>query len=264
MRRNSKSTGEFINKWDPKFKIIHVLIGIYLILKLEQNPNSPYDRGMALEYQCNIKEFERKARLWTLQYATGKIQQNQIKILVEIQNENEKISFLSEENNEINKDNTELFIDKKKLNFQKNYEFKKGKHEILLKFSTKLKNCNGMFKNCTNLISIDLDSFDSSDVENMEEMFCECRNLISINLDLLNTKKLTNMKKMFCCCESLKKLNISSFETNNVTDMSSMFLNCYNLNEIYFLTLNTNNLQNMSQMFKGCHNLKNLDHLLVL
>ena len=261
--KNGKFSGEFINKWDPKFKIIHVLIGIYLILKLEQNPNSPYDRGMALEYQCNRKEFERKARLWTLQYATGKIQQNQIKILVEIQNENEKISFLSEENNEINKDNTELFIDKKKLNFQKNYEFKKGKHEILLKFTTKLKNCNGMFKNCTNLISIDLDSFDSSDVENMEEMFCGCRNLISINLDLLNTKKLTNMKKMFCCCESLKKLNISSFETNNVTDMSSMFLNCYNLNEIYFLTLNTNNLQNMSQMFKGCHNLKNLDNLLV-
>ena len=90
---NGHVSGYFINQWEKNFTIIHALIGIYLYLKLCQNPFDPYDGKMAFEYQSNIKEFERKARLWTLQYATGKNPQNEIKIIIEIKKKCEKAFF---------------------------------------------------------------------------------------------------------------------------------------------------------------------------
>ncbi len=48
-----------------------------------------------------------------------------------------------------------------------------------------MKSCFSMFKNCNNLINIDLSSFDSSNVTNMKEMFAGIGNNATIlNLDL--------------------------------------------------------------------------------
>ena len=60
-------------------------------------------------------------------------------------------------------------------------------------------------------------------------MFCGCSFLNSINLSSFNTSNVTNMSCMFDGCSSLNSINLSSFNTSNVTDMSCIFYGCYSL-----------------------------------
>jgi len=60
----------FIRDWNPTTTISECLVGIYLFLDLEQDPESPYSGEMAREYKYNRQEFNRKAEEWTLKYAS--------------------------------------------------------------------------------------------------------------------------------------------------------------------------------------------------
>ena len=62
----------------------------------------------------------------------------------------------------------------------------------------------------------------------MNGMFSECSSLIELNLNNFNTNNVTNMNRMFSGCSSLKELNLNNFNTNNVTDMGGMFYRCPN------------------------------------
>ena len=67
---------------------------------------------------------------------------------------------------------------------------------------------SGMFCECSSLKSIDLSSFNTSNVKNMCMMFRYCSSLISIDLSSFNTSNVKNMSYMFDRCSSLKKENI--------------------------------------------------------
>ena len=60
----------FIFKWHQDTSITECLVGIYLLMALEQNPDSPYSGAMAREYSSNRAEFNRKAEEWTIKYAS--------------------------------------------------------------------------------------------------------------------------------------------------------------------------------------------------
>ena len=60
-------------------------------------------------------------------------------------------------------------------------------------------------------------------------MFCNCSSLQSIDLSSFNTTNVKDMKWMFFHCSSLQSINLSSFNTTNVNDMSWMFLGCSSL-----------------------------------
>ena len=62
-----------------------------------------------------------------------------------------------------------------------------------------------------------------------ENMFSGCSNLNSLDLSTFNTSNVTNMRCMFDGCKSLKNLDLSTFSTNNVADMSEMFSECKSL-----------------------------------
>ena len=66
---------------------------------------------------------------------------------------------------------------------------------------------SGMFSNCSSLESIDLFSFNTTNVNDMSFMFYECSSLKSANLSsfVINTN---NKVSMFQGCKSLKIQNV--------------------------------------------------------
>ena len=66
---------------------------------------------------------------------------------------------------------------------------KKGKHYIKLriKSDTMLSTMNSMFSECHNLISLDLTSFDTSEVTTMNQMFRSCTNLFLVDISKFST-----------------------------------------------------------------------------
>jgi len=115
---------------------------------------------------------------------------------------------------------------------------------------------NNMFYYCQGLQSIDLSSFNTSNVTNMSYMFYNCQGLQSIDLSSFNTSNVTNMNSMFGSCQGLQSIDLSSFDTSNVTDMYNMFYNCQGLQSIDLSSFDTSNVTNMESMFGGLYGLK--------
>ena len=108
----------------------------------------------------------------------------------------------------------------------KTVDLNKQTNNIVIIFNQRISNCSSMFKDLTNIKSIDLSKFDSSSVNEMFYMFHGCTSLISLNLDNFDTSKVSNMRALFYKCNSLISLNLSSFVTSNVINMNDMFQGC--------------------------------------
>lgn len=119
-----------------------------------------------------------------------------------------------------------------------------------------------MFKNCTNLTTLDVSSFNLTNVTNMSQMFSGCTALTSLTLGNFNSSNVTNMQSMFYNIgESLTSWNITSFNTSSVTNMESMFSGNTNQNFVNDIIkkMNTSNVTNMNSMFYGCNTFTNLN-----
>jgi surface protein len=165
--------------------------------------------------------------------------------------------------NNLNDTNTEIYIDNKKTNFTKFIPstLPAKDYEIRIVFKNEIIDCSYLFRGCTNIIKLDLSSFDSSDVVDMKHMFSICSLMESINLSNLKTEKVNNMSYMFNRCLNLKQLEFPpSFITKNVKNMEFMFHMCSNFKKIDFpQSFTTNNVIDMSVMFGKCHILERLD-----
>ena len=75
----------------------------------------------------------------------------------------------------------------------------------------------GFFEECSNIISLDLSNFNTSNVVDMSYMFSKCYKLKEIKgINKFNTSKVTNKIFMFQNCEKLNYSDIPSFkETEN-------------------------------------------------
>ena len=113
-------------------------------------------------------------------------------------------------------------------------------------------NMSSMFGSCPNLITIEgLSNFDTSNVTDMSNMFRTCNSLMSLDLSSFNTSKVTNMSGMFYICPSLTSIEgLSNFDTSSVTDMSMMFYNCNSLTSS--ITIMNPNITSYTEMFSGC------------
>ena len=127
-----------------------------------------------------------------------------------------------------------------------------------------LNTCNStsmvnMFRNCENLINLDISNFDTSNVTRMDGMFMYCRSLTSLNVSNFNTANVINMNFMFSICDSLTNIDIRNFNTTKVNSMSGMFWGCHNLTALDLSNFDTTNVTDMSIMFNGCSKLTNLN-----
>ena len=160
---------------------------------------------------------------------------------------------------ELDEKNVDLFINDEKHKFQKFYSFdKKGDYSIKLIFKTKMQDCSYMFCNCTNIMEIDLTSFDTSKVNNMSRMFYNCCNLTNIDFSSFNTSKVTDMYSMFEQCFNLESLDLSSFDIGNISDIGRMFSGCKNLKTIDLSSFEEENITNYKGIFKDCKKLKEM------
>lgn len=122
-----------------------------------------------------------------------------------------------------------------------------------------LTDTTAMFRSCHKIESLDLSTFNTSEVTNMYSMFYGCVSLTSLNLSSFNTSKVTNMNGMFRECSSLTSIDLSNFNTSNVTIMSSMFETCSVLTSLNLSNFNTSKVTNMNDMFDGCKALTSLN-----
>ena len=54
-------------------------------------------------------------------------------------------------------------------------------------------------------------------------MFDGCSDLRTLDISNFNTSQVTNMNGMFAGCETLEKIDLSNFDTTNVKSMDKMF-----------------------------------------
>ena len=67
----------------------------------------------------------------------------------------------------------------------------------------------------------------------MTGMFAYCEALETLDLSSFDTSNVTKMGHMFNCCKALTDLTFGdSFDTSKVTDMSCMFNGCYALTDL--------------------------------
>ena len=118
---------------------------------------------------------------------------------------------------------------------------------------------NRMFRDLSNLISLDVLSFDTSKVTNMEAMFAGMPNLTTLNLSNFDTSKVTRMNSMFEGASRLTTLNLSNFDTSKVTDMEAMFGYMYGLTSLNISSFDTSKVTNMRDMFSNIRNLTSLN-----
>ena len=147
-----------------------------------------------------------------------------------------------------------------------------------------LKDMNGMFSRCTNLLSVnvsdwdtskvtdmtyaflrcykltilDVANWDVSNVVNMYGMFQECSSLISLDLSNWDVCEVINVDKMFWKCSSLTSLNLKYWNPNKVTNMMYMFCECSKLTSLDLSSFSTYNVTNMDSMFYSCESLTTL------
>ena len=171
-----------------------------------------------------------------------------------------KIHYKHDNFKELNDINTELFINNKKIIFQKYfYPEKEGINGLHLIFNNNLTDCSYMFAGCGKIIDINFVSFDTKNVINMKYMFYECEKLTKLNLFSFDVKNVIDMSFIFNHCSNLKNLDLSSFNTKKVTNISCMFYNCTSLENLDLSYFNTKNVNTMRGIFYNCKNLKHLN-----
>ncbi len=96
-----------------------------------------------------------------------------------------------------------------------------------------LLNMEGMFAYCEKLVSVDLSSFNTTNVVEMKGMFQGCKNLSKVTFgDNFSTEKVPDFQNMFYDCSSITEIDLSSFNTQRVETMQAMFCNCSKLRVI--------------------------------
>ena len=261
-------------KLNYKFSPIFNLYNNKLIGICKESNKKYYNRGIFLKN--NINEFIKICNYqnhikykYMHEYLRNK---NAIIILIKIEKEdlNKKIYFLDNgykgfKNNEwieyyehdnlkeLNKFNTELYIDYRKYEYEKYFEpEKEGIYEIMIIFNINLIDCSYMFAGCQEIINIKFISFNTKNVTNMSYMFRDCISLKNLpDISHWGTKNVTNMSYMFYGCHSLINLpDFSKCNTKNATNMSYMFCDCISLKNLPDIShWGTKNVTNMSFMF---------------
>ena len=131
--------------------------------------------------------------------------------------------------------------------------------EEILNACRDVTSCAYMFYNCTDLISIDLSNFDTSNVSTMSNMFRLCRGITSIKFSSKDTPFLNNISYMFSNCADLENVILGGINTSKVKDMRNVFNACSNLTEVDLSTFDTSSVTRMDNMFSSCSKLIEID-----
>ena len=109
----------------------------------------------------------------------------------------------------------------------------------------------GMFAKCEFLSTLDVGSWNMSNVTSMLSMFSGCGNLRSLDVSQWDTSNVANMYGLFSACVSLAELDVSRWDTSKVINMANMFWMCSGLTELDVSKWDTSKVTEVSSMFFG-------------
>ena len=92
-------------------------------------------------------------------------------------------------------------------------------------------NMSNMFNSCSSLQSVNLSSWDTNNVAEMNYMF-QGTNITTIDLSHFRTSQLQNVYGMFAYCNYLEEVNMSYFDMTNVHTYDDMFAYCPGLHTL--------------------------------
>ncbi|MEI5993792.1 BspA family leucine-rich repeat surface protein [Candidatus Enterococcus mansonii] len=145
------------------------------------------------------------------------------------------------------------FTGKVKLNKESSYLFAnlyrlKSIENIHLLDTSEVVNMSRMFFSTDELMSLDLSSWDTSQVIDMSSMF-HASYITSLSVLNWNTSNVNDMSSMFSHTYRLKSLDLSNWDTSKVQNMSFMFGSTTGINSLDLSNFNTSSVMNMSGMF---------------
>lgn len=114
----------------------------------------------------------------------------------------------------------------------------------------------GMFSD-SEAKSIDISSFNTSNVVNMGCMFFSVLNISSISTNSFDTSNVVDMSYMFSSTQ-ISSIDLNTFNTSNVTNMEGMFSFNSELIELDLSTFDTSNVTNMEMLFSASEKLKTI------
>ncbi len=109
-----------------------------------------------------------------------------------------------------------------------------------------------LFMGYSEMTSIDLCLWDTSNVKYFTMMFWGCTSLTDVIVIGFNTENATSMDGMFGDCQSLVSLDLSYFMATNMYITEGMFYECYNLTYLDMSRFTiSDNVYNVDMMFEG-------------
>ena len=120
-------------------------------------------------------------------------------------------------------------------------------------------NLSGIFQGDLSLASLDLSNFNTSNVMDMSYMFSNCKSLVNLNISSFNTSSVIYMFAMFESCSSLTSLDLSHFNTKSLKSLAYAFANMKKLKSINLSNLDTSNVTTMACLFQYSTELQELD-----
>ena len=127
-----------------------------------------------------------------------------------------------------------------------------GKIEIRIKFFVQLTYMFELFKNCRNLIEVDLSQLDATKLKNVNSVFENCENLVFTNFSLKNGTNIESMEDSFSGCEQLKSVDLTDLTPQKNVSVQNMFKNCAQLDYVDLSNFQTNNFRGI---FDGALNI---------
>ena len=116
-----------------------------------------------------------------------------------------------------------------------------------------------LFKECTNLTSVDLSRIAFNLNLELKSMFSGCTNLRNVTFNLKKTFIATSVENMFLNCTSLTSLDLGNFNVSKIKFFTSMFEGCTSLRKINLKSFKLDSVQSINNMFKNCFSLEYLD-----
>lgn len=121
-------------------------------------------------------------------------------------------------------------------------------------------NLLNMFKDCNELVELDITGWNTKNVTNAYGMFIMCFSLKQIKgIDKLNFSKCTSFQNMFYFCRNLKELNVSNWDVSNIISLFATFGYCSSLTTLDLSKWNiTNKLRYACETFQNCSSLTDI------
>ena len=109
------------------------------------------------------------------------------------------------------------------------------------------------FEKCVNLVSVNNgNNLDLSYCNSASNMFCHCSKLESIDVSTWNMSNITSIYNIFFSCSALSTINVSNWNTSNCIDFTQCFYSCSKLQSLDVSKWNVSNCERFNSMFSQC------------